>query len=111
MEHQKKYHGIYTGGNVFQIHLARGLNYREECKLLLRRALKVFGFNHLKVSPVFSLCREHGYLFGEQRRCSVCGGDAEVYTWVDCSPRALDRLSEGLKEVHRRRVYSDVKDR
>ena len=111
MEHQKKYHGIYTGGNVFQIHLARGLNYREECKLLLRRSLGVFGFNHLKVSPVFSLCREHGYLVGEQRRCPVCGGDAEVYTWVDCSPRPLDGLSEGLKEVHRRRVYSDVKDR
>jgi len=111
MEHQKKYHGIYTGGNVVQIHLARGLKYREECKLLLRRALEVFGFNHMKVSPVFSLCREHGYLFGEQRRCPVCGGDAEVYTWVDCSPRPLDELSEGLKEVHRRRVYCDVKDR
>ncbi len=111
MEHQKKYHGIYTGGNVFQIHLARGLSYRDECKLLLRRALEVFGFNHLKVSPVFSLCREHGYLPGEQQTCPVCGGDAEVYTWVDCSPRALDELSEGLKEAHRRRVYSDVKDR
>jgi ribonucleoside-triphosphate reductase len=111
MEHQKKYHGIYTGGDVFQIHLARGLNYREECKLLLRRSLKVFGFNHLKVSPVFSLCRKHGYLFGEQRKCPVCGGDAETYTWVDCSPRPLDELSERLKEAHRRRVYSDVKDR
>lgn len=111
MEHQKKYHGIYTGGNVFQIHLARGLGYRDECKLLLRRALEVFGFNHLKVSPVFSLCREHGYLWGEQQTCPVCGGDAEVYTWVDCGPRALDKLGEGLKEAHRRRVYSDVKDR
>ncbi len=111
MEHQKKYHGIYTGGNVFQIHLARGLNYREECKLLLRRALDVFGFNHLKVSPVFSLCTEHGYLYGEQRKCPVCGGDADTYTWVDCSPRPLDELGEGLKEAYRRRVYSDVKDR
>jgi len=111
MEHQKKYHGIYAGGNVFQIHIARGLNYREECKLLLRRSLEVFGFNHLKVSPVFSLCREHGYLYGEQRRCPVCGGGAEIYTWVDCNPRPLDELSTGLKEAHRRRVYSDVKDR
>jgi anaerobic ribonucleoside-triphosphate reductase len=111
MEHQKKYHGIYTGGNVFQIHLARGLGYRKECKLLLRRAIEVFGFNHMKVSPVFSLCGEHGYLWGEQQTCPVCGGDAEAYTWVDCSPRALDELSEGLKEAHRRRVYSDVKDR
>ncbi len=111
MEHQKKYHGIYTGGDVFQIHLARGLNYREECKLLLRRSLEVFGFNHLKVSPVFSLCSEHGYLYGEQRRCPVCGGGTETYTWVDCNPRPLDDLSVGLKEAHRRRVYSDVKDR
>ena len=111
MEHQKKYHGIYTGGNVFQIHLARGLGYREECMLLLRRALEVFGFNHLKVSPVFSLCSEHGYLWEEQQTCPVCGGDAEVYAWVDCSPQPLDELGEGLKEAHRRRVYSDVKDR
>lgn len=111
MEHQKKYHGIYTGGNVFQINLSRGLMYREECKLLLRRSLEVFGFNHLKVSPVFSLCAEHGYLLGEQRKCPVCGGEAETYTWVDCSPRPLDGLSKGLKEAHRRRVYSDVKDR
>ena len=111
MEHQKKYHGIYTGGNVFQIHLVRGLGYSEECKLLLRRAIEVFGFNHMKVSPVFSLCSEHGYLWGEQQTCPLCGGDAKVYTWVDCSPRALDKLSEGLKEAHRRRVYSDVKDR
>ena len=111
MEHQKKYHSIYTGGNVFQIHLARGLAYREECKLLLRRALEVFGFNHLKVSPVFSLCSKHGYLWREQRTCPLCGGDAKAYTWVDCSPRALDELGEGLKEAQWRRVYSDVKDK
>ena len=54
---------------------------------------------------------EHGYLPGEQLTCPVCGGTAETFTWVDCSPRPLDGLNKGLKEAHRRRVYSDVKDR
>ncbi|MBN2335054.1 hypothetical protein JXL21_05800 [Candidatus Bathyarchaeota archaeon] len=111
LEHQKKYHGIYTGGDVFQIHLAEGVDYREECKLLLRRTLEVFGFNHLKVSPVFSLCGEHGYITGERSGCPMCGEETQVITWVDCSPRSVGSLGEGLKEAYRRRVYSDVKDR
>ncbi|MCW4050655.1 MAG: hypothetical protein NWE89_13070 [Candidatus Bathyarchaeota archaeon] len=110
LEHQKKYHGIYTGGTAIQIHLKEGQVLKDESMLLLRRCMDQFGYNSLKVSPVFSLCDRHGYTQGEVSVCPVCGDKTATYVWVDGYPQELSKIPEGLKEAHRQRVHYDVKN-
>lgn len=109
-EHQKKYQSMYRGGTFIQINLDKGIDYQEECGVLLRRVFDEFGFNYLGVSPVFSLCDEHGYIYGEQSVCPVCGEKTTIYTRFDGYYQAFNKLGNGLKEVYRQRVRHDVKN-
>ena len=110
LEHQKKFHSMYTGGTLQQIHLEEGLGFKEELKILVKRTLEIFGYNYLAISPVYSLCPEHGYLFGEDD-CPECGLVTETYIRMDHKITRLSELSTQLKEAYRQRVYIDVKNR
>jgi hypothetical protein len=110
MDHLKKIQSIFTGGTAQEIHLKEGVRYRDECGLLVKRIM-VQGYPNVKVSPVFSVCPEHGYIPGEADTCPECDEQPTVYTWVDGYPRARVLLSDGLKEAHRQRVSHDVKSR
>lgn len=110
LEHQKKYHSMYTGGTLEQIYLEQGLSYNPELKLLIRRTIKNFGYNYLAITPRFSLCPEHGYIKGEEETCPICGKETETYTRIDQKLTPVSSLSEPLKEAYRQRVYYDVKN-
>ena len=109
LEHQKRYHSMYTGGTLMQIHLAKGLNYNNELKLLIQRTIDTFGYNYLAITPVFSLCPDHGYVSGKQK-CPECGNKTETFTRIDNKTIPISSLPEQLKEAYRRRVYYDVKN-
>jgi anaerobic ribonucleoside-triphosphate reductase len=110
MDHLKKMQSIFTGGTTQEVHLQEGLEYRDECGVLIKQIMRQ-GYPNVKPSPLFSLCPNHGYLPGEAEECPGCGEPPTVYTWVDGYPRALVLLSDGLKEAHRQRVSHDVKSR
>jgi len=110
LEHQKKYHSMYTGGTLQQIYLKEGLTYNEGLRLLVKRTIEEFGYNYIAISPVFSLCPEHGYIKGEQD-CPTCGSETETYTKVDHKISKVSELSPSLKEAYRQRVYYDVKNK
>jgi len=110
LEHQKKYHSLYTGGTLLQIHLEQGLHYNNGLGLLVRRTIESFGYNYLAITPVFSLCTEHGYVYGDQN-CPICGEETETYTRSDQKITKISDLLEPNKEAYWRRVYYDVKNR
>jgi ribonucleoside-triphosphate reductase len=110
LEHQKKYHSMYTGGTLKQIHLEKGLNYNSGLKLLIRRIVENFGYNYLAITPIFSLCIEHGYVPGTQDTCPECGKNTETYTRIDTKITPVSSLQSSLKEAYRQRVYYDVKN-
>jgi len=111
LEHQKKYHSMYTGGTLQQDYLEHGLTYNPGLKLLLKRTMENFGYNHIAVTPIFSLCKEHGYIMGEETQCPICGKTTETYTRIDNTIVPISGLPEPLKEAHRRRVFYDVKNK
>ncbi len=110
LEHQKKYHSLYTGGTQQQIHLKEGLSFSKELGLLFNRTIEVFGYNYLAISPVFSVCPEHGYVKGSHD-CPTCGKKTMTYTRVDGKLTQISQLKEPQKEAYRQRVYYDVKNR
>ena len=110
LEHQKKYHSLYTGGTLQQIHLEQGLDYNDELMLLVKRTIENFGYNYLAITPVFSLCPEHGYVKGDNN-CPICGSETTAYTRIDGNMTKVSQIPEPLKEAYWRRVYYDVKNR
>ena len=111
LEHQKKFHSIYTGGTLLQIYLDRGLSYNSGLKLLLQRLIEIFGYNYFGITPLFSICPEHGYHKGDVLHCLYCGGETKTYTRIDNTMVEISKLPDSLKEAHRRRVYYDVKNK
>ena len=110
LEHQKKFHSLYTGGTLQQIHLEHALEYNDGLRLLVKRAIENFGYNYLAITPIFSLCPEHGYVKGDNN-CPICGEETKAYTRIDGKMTLLSRVHESLKEAYWRRVYYDVKNK
>jgi ribonucleoside-triphosphate reductase len=72
----------YTGGTVLHIYLGEEVTDTETVKGLLKKIVTNFRLPYLTLSPTFSVCPSHGYLSGEQQKCSICGEETEVYSRV-----------------------------
>ena len=44
----------------------------EACRNLLRKVLSNFRLPYVTITPVFSVCKTHGYLSGEHAYCPKC---------------------------------------
>jgi ribonucleoside-triphosphate reductase len=110
LEYQKKFHSLYTGGTLQQIYLEKGPSYNQGLKLLLNRIIQNFGYNYLAITPIFSLCENHGYVLGNQEKCPKCRKKTETYTRIDTKIKPVSGLQPSLKEAFRQRVYYDVKN-
>jgi ribonucleoside-triphosphate reductase len=42
------------------------------CKKFVKTVLTQFKLPYITVTPVFSICPKHGYLFGEHEYCPKC---------------------------------------
>jgi ribonucleoside-triphosphate reductase len=109
LEHQKKYHSIYTGGTLFQVRLVEMIRFQKECVLLIRKILEEFGYNYLTISPTFSICNNHGYIKGQADQCNLCKDKISTITWVDGLIHQVEKLSKEFKEADKKRVYHTIK--
>ncbi len=58
------------------------------------------------MSPTYSICREHGYLSGEQKRCPKCGSVTEIYSRITGYYRPVQNWNDGkLQEYGNRTEY------
>ena len=58
----------------------------------------------LYISPTYSICREHGYLTGEQYTCPICGKTTEVYSRITGYYRPVQNWNDGkLSGIQRKK--------
>jgi Oxygen-sensitive ribonucleoside-triphosphate reductase len=58
------------------------------------------------MSPTYSVCKEHGYLVGEQFVCPHCGQKTEVYSRITGYYRPIQNWNDGkTAEYHNRKEY------
>lgn len=62
----------YTGGTVLHLYMREKISSPEACRNLLRKVISNFRLPYVTVTPVFSICRIHGYLSGEHEYCPTC---------------------------------------
>ena len=62
----------YTGGTVMHLYMREKISTPEACRNLIRKVISNFRLPYITVTPVFSICRIHGYLEGEHEYCPKC---------------------------------------
>lgn len=109
LEHQDQLQTLYTGGTVFHTFLGEAVADPESLKQFLIKALSRTKLPYLSITPTFSVCKEHGYIRGEQPTCPQCGIPAEVYTRVVGYYRPVQMWNKGKQaEYAERKVFAGL---
>lgn len=97
---------LYTSGTVFHAFLGQKLPSWKACMNLVRKIAENYHIPYYTMSPTYSVCREHGYLTGEQFVCPHCGSRTEVYSRITGYYRPVQNWNDGkTAEYHDRRTY------
>lgn len=98
----------YTGGTVLHLYMREKISTPEACRNLVKKVLSQFRLPYITVTPVFSICPEHGYLSGEHEYCPICDDESQkclVYTRVMGYHRPVESFNIGKKGEHKQRVH------
>ena len=85
----------YTGGTVLHIFLGEQVKDTAVIKALVRKIASNYRLPYFTLTPTFSICPTHGYLDGEQPRCSRCSETTEVYSRVAAYLRPVPQGNSG----------------
>ncbi len=97
---------LYTSGTVFHAFLGEKLPDWKAAAKLVRKISENYRLPYYTISPTYSICKEHGYLTGEQYTCPICGGKTEVYSRITGYYRPVQNWNDGkLQEFKERKVY------
>ena len=102
---QENLQSLYTGGTVLHLYLSRALGNtetqsRDLTRELIRRAMIHSKLPYVSATPVFSVCPEHGYIYGENPVCPKCGKKTEVWSRVMGYYRPRDSYNIGKRYEH-----------
>jgi ribonucleoside-triphosphate reductase len=103
LEHQNSLQTLYNGGTVFHTFLGEAAPNEESVKSFLLTAMGNTKLPYISITPTFSICRDHGYLYGEHFNCPTCGEETEVYTRVVGYYRPVSRWNKGKQEEYQER--------
>jgi len=96
--HQNKVQPLYTGGTIFHTFLGEALSSGESCKKLVQKIAFNTKLPYFSITPTFSVCKDHGYINGEQFKCPDCGKATEVYSRIVGYYRPVQNWNEGKRE-------------
>lgn len=97
---------LYTSGTVFHAFLGEKLPDWKAAASLVRKIADNYRLPYYTMSPTYSICKEHGYLSGEQYTCPHCGGVTEVYSRITGYYRPVQNWNDGkTQEFKERKVY------
>ena len=101
---------LYTSGTVFHAFLGEKLPDWKAAANLIRKIAENYRLPYYTLSPTYSVCKDHGYIAGEQFTCPTCGGKTEVYSRITGYYRPVQNWNDGKsKEYKDRRVYAESK--
>ncbi len=97
---------LYTSGTVFHAFLGEKMPDWKAAATLVRKIAENYKLPYYTISPTYSVCKNHGYLTGEQFVCPECGESAEVYSRITGYYRPVQNWNDGkAKEFKDRKLY------
>ena len=96
----------YTSGTVFHAFLGEKLPDLQAAANLVRKIAENYRLPYYTISPTYSVCKNHGYLTGEQFVCPICGEKTEVYSRITGYYRPVQNWNAGkTQEFKERKEY------
>ncbi len=99
---------LYTSGTVFHAFLGEKLPDWEAAAKLVRKIAENYRLPYYTMSPTYSVCKNHGYLSGEQFTCPSCGESAEVYSRITGYYRPVQNWNAGKTQEYKERVEYNI---
>ena len=99
---------LYTSGTVFHAFLGEKLPDWKAAAALVRKIAENYRLPYYTLSPTYSVCRDHGYLTGEQYTCPICGQKTEVYSRITASYRPVQNWNDGKSQEFKDRKTYDL---
>lgn len=99
---------LYTSGTVFHAFLGERLPDWKSAATLVRKIAENYKLPYYTMSPTYSICKDHGYLDGEQFTCPICGGKTEVYSRITGYYRPVQNWNDGKTQEYKNRKLYDI---
>jgi ribonucleoside-triphosphate reductase len=104
----------YTGGTVLHIFAGEQKIPVESVKSLVKKVAHTYHLPYFTLSPTFSICPEHGYIYGEHHKCPKCAEvgketECEVFARVVGYLRPVKQWNEGKQAEFSQRKLFDKK--
>ncbi|KXL53453.1 anaerobic ribonucleoside-triphosphate reductase [Anaerotignum neopropionicum] len=97
---------LYTSGTVFHAFVGEKLPGWKAAATLVRKIAENYTLPYYTLSPTYSICKNHGYINGEQYVCEKCGAATEVYSRITGYYRPVQNWNEGkTQEFKDRKLY------
>lgn len=111
---QDKLQTQYTGGTVFHTFVGEKQLTSDSVKLLLQKITSNYRLPYITLSPTFSICSEHGYIYGEHELCPKCADmgketKCEVFSRIVGYLRPINQWNEGKRQEFKERKLFDKK--
>ena len=101
---------LYTSGTVFHAFLGEKLPDWKSAANLVKKIAENYKLPYYTLSPTYSVCKNHGYLTGEQFICPDCGERTEVYSRITGYYRPVQNWNDGKSQEYKDRAVYDIKN-
>ncbi len=99
---------LYTSGTVFHAFLGEKLPSWKSAAALVRKIAENYRLPYYTLSPTYSVCKNHGYIAGEQYDCPTCHNPTEVYSRITGYYRPVQNWNDGKTQEFKDRQTYDV---
>ena len=99
---------LYTSGTVFHAFLGEKLPDWKAAANLVRTIAENYRLPYYTLSPTYSICKQHGYLPGEEKKCPHCGCATEIYSRITGYYRPVQNWNDGKLQEYENRTEYDV---
>ena len=98
---------LYTSGTVFHAFLGEKMPDWKSAANLVKKIAENYKLPYYTLSPTYSVCKNHGYIAGEEFTCPTCGEKAEVYSRITGYYRPVQNWNDGKSQEYKdRKVYN-----
>ncbi len=109
LDMQDELHTLYTSGTVFHAYMGEKLPDWKAAANLVRKIAENYRLPYYSMSPTYTVCKNHGYIAGEQYTCPICGENTEVYSRITGYYRPVQNWNDGKsQEFKDRKLYDQT---
>ena len=101
---------LYTSGTVFHAFLGEKLPDWKAAANLVRKIAENYRLPYYTMSPTYSVCKNHGYIAGEEYTCPECGEKTEVYSRITGYYRPVQNWNDGKSQEFKDRKVYDIEN-